>query len=32
MDNFIILAVLALLYEQNVDDNMLYIVLLLLLL
>lgn len=32
MDNFIIFAVLALLYEQNVDDNMLYIVLLLLLL
>lgn len=32
MDNFIILAVLSLLYEQNVDDNMLYIVLLLLLL
>jgi len=32
MDNFIILAILALLYEQNVDDQMLYIVLLLLLL
>lgn len=32
MDNFIILAVLALLYEQNVDDNMLYMILLLLLL